>query len=218
MTEFIWPENFPANQEMLELLQKTAKASWKNDSYFTLDHIQKWLDNFQGEVFEKEIEQRLALWLLCNFTYYNDEEIKHLCYDVYKQLSHDLIKYYEINKDEQLIHLFDKVCFAAMGNASESGGFLLYYFRQESGLGINKFYYPTAFPKEEENIIVFVDDATLSGETAYSFFKNNLTAIKHRKAYYITLFASEEAIRRFQELDITIISSTILGKRERCFS
>lgn len=53
--------------------------------------IQEWLSNFKGEVFEEKLEQQLALWLLCNYTFYNQEDVRHLCKILYNTFFHQLI-------------------------------------------------------------------------------------------------------------------------------
>ena len=218
MKRIMWPEKFPQNDDMFELLQKMSKASWCNNNEFTLDDIKCWLSNFTGEIFNVEDERKLALWLLCNFTYYNKDEINHLCKIVYKELLHDLaINNTEYDK-EKFDHIFDNVYFAAIGKVSESGGLLSYFFRQQSQMSINKFFFLTNLPKDEQGIIVFIDDVTLSGSTGMRFFNNNLKKLVYKKAYYLTLFASQKAIDGISSNNITMIQSTVLGERERCFS
>ena len=216
--EFEWPINFPDVSEMKDLLYKMAKSSWQNENDFNSDNIQRWLNNFSGQIYSQEIEQRLALWLLCNFTYYNENEISHLCRDVFKKLLHRIAISNNIDSDEGLHHIFDNVYFAAMGDPSESGGLLLYFFRQQSGLSVDKFYYPSALPQDESGILVFIDDVTLSGGSASRFFKKNIKSMKFRSAYYLTLFAGEEAISVITESGLNVIQAMILGNRERCFT
>lgn len=213
-----WPENFPDIATMYDLLHKMAQSSWRNESTFNKDVITKWLDNFTGLVYSADIEKRLVLWLLCNFTFYNEDELRHLCNVVFKRFLHRIALDYNIQKDENLHHLLDNVYFTSMGSASESGGLLLYYFRQQADLSIDKFYYPVALPKNEDGIIVFIDDVTLSGHSAKSFFKANLAAMKYKHAYYLTLFASQRAIGEIEKFKIRMIQSTILSDRERCFT
>ena len=218
MDSIVWPENFPTVVAMLDLVQKTAKASWQRDNDITSEEIENWLSNFKGEVYEPEDERRLALWLLCNFTYYKEDEVNHLCHVAFKRLIHNLAIYYDINSDEELERILDNVYFAAIGHPSESGGLLLYHFRQQSNLSIDSFYYPSAVPKKETGIVVFVDDVTLSGTSATRFFKKNISEMRFARAYYVTLFASQEAIERISKLGIEMIHSTVLGERDRCFS
>ena len=220
MHKIEWPKNFPDETTMFELLKKMAKAAWQNESVFSAKDINDWLENFTGEVFDKEDERKLALWMLCNFTYYNENEINHLNRIVYKNFIHDLAKYKNIKaeEDNELQELLNNVYFAAMGKASESGGLILYYFRQQSGLSLKKFYFPTSLPDEEDSILVFIDDVTLSGDTASAFFEEKLKTVKYKKAYCLTLFASNDAIDRIEQTGVKVIYSTILSEHEKCFS
>lgn len=218
MSTILWPDKFPEIPMMFDLLQKMSKASWRNDNVFNSDNITKWLNNFTGEKYQIEIEQRIALWMLCNFTYYNEEEVNHLWHIVYKSFVHDIALRYGSGSEAELSLLLSQTYFAAMGEASESGGLMLYYFRQQAGLPINRFFYPSAIPKNENGIVVFVDDLTLSGRSASSFFDENMKEMKFQTAFYLTLFASEEAKQRIQQHNINVIASTVLGERDRCFS
>ena len=89
MSEFIFPDGFPTEEKMLDILKKTIEKSWRTD--LSIEQIDAWLQNFSGEVFDILAERRLALWLLCNFTYYNEDEVNHLCGVLYKKLVHQLL-------------------------------------------------------------------------------------------------------------------------------
>lgn len=212
----IWPKNFPDNATMMDILKKTVETSWKIE--LSEDEVKQWLANFTGEVCEVETEKRIALWMLCNFTYYNENEINYLCRIVYKYFLHDIAKTLNINKKSELKQILDNVYFAAMGNAGESGNLLLYHFRQESKLSIDRFYYPTTIPENPEGIVAFIDDVTLSGGTASRFFYQNVSKMKFKKVYYLTLFASEEAINKISQHNIKVIYANQLGDRDKCFS
>lgn len=42
--------------------------------------------------------------------------------------------------------------------------------------------------------------------------------MKYKYAYYITLFASQEAVNRLTELGINVLYCTLLDERDKCFS
>lgn len=216
MNSIQWSPNFPDEEMMFSIIQKTITSSWKNN--LTVDDVNKWLDNFIGKVFKEQDEKRLALWLLCNFTYYNEEEINHLCKMIYKNLLHDIAKRDRLDSDEKLINAFKNIYFSAIGNAGESGGLLLYFFRQEAKISMDRFFYPIAIPSDANKIVVFIDDVILSGGTAIRFFHNNLKTMEYKYAYYITLFANKEAVDRLTELGINVLYCTLLDERDRCFS
>lgn len=216
MEKIEWPKDFPNMETMIEMLKKTVQSSWKCD--LTSDDIYKWLNNFCGELYNRDDEQRIALWMLCNFTYYNEYEVSHLCKVLYKQLMHDIVVTADVHEHDEIRELLDNTYFAAIGKAGESGGLLLYFFRQEASLSIDRFMYPTNIPKGENHIAVFIDDVTLSGGTAARFFYEQLQKCDYKKIYYITLFATEEAIEKLQKLGIKVICCNRLDERDKCFS
>ena len=135
------PTNFPSKEVLIRVLQRTIEKSWKNN---LMDRdIQEWLSNFKGEVFEEKLEQQLALWLLCNYTFYNQEDVRHLCKILYNTFFHQLIIDFSLSSEKEINKFMNRVNYAAIGRASESGNYLLYDFRQEADLNIERFFYPT---------------------------------------------------------------------------
>lgn len=104
------------------------------ENNLTIDDVNKWLDNFSGRVYCPDDEKKMALWMLCNFTYYNENEINHLCRMIYKNLLHDIAQRDGLDSNEKLADAFKNIYFAAMGNAGESGGLLLYFLGRNRGL------------------------------------------------------------------------------------
>lgn len=76
----------PTESEMFSQIMVTVEASWQNRLSHT--QIEQWLSNFKGEVFDVAYERQLALWLLCNFVYYNDREVRHLCRTAFREFLH----------------------------------------------------------------------------------------------------------------------------------
>ena len=213
MIEF--PDSFPKPEHMYEILRKTIEKAWKVD--FCVSAIDDWLANFSGKVFDIHDEKRLALWLLCNYTYYSPVEVNHLCRILYNYLLHDIIVQDSLSVS-QLEETIKKTCFSSIGSASESGGLLLYHFRQEANLSIDRFFYPTEIKSDMETIVVFIDDATLSGGTGERHFYNLIQRLQYKRVYYLTIIASEQAITKLQEHGIHVISCSIVNNRNRCFS
>lgn len=216
MSKIIWPKTFPNHNKMIDILKRTIQTSWQCN--LSNEEIERWLDNFTGKVFNKEDERRIALWMLCNFIYYNEDEINHLCKILYKQLIHDLALKEHIEDIQNIKKLLDYTYFAAIGEAGESGGLLLYFFRQEAKLSIDRFCYPTHIPSDEMNVAVFIDDVILSGTTASRFFSKHLKNVTYKRIYYLTLFATKEAIEKIKQFDITILCCNMLDERDKCFS
>ena len=216
-----FPQNFPSVREMKAILQKTIERSWKLVD-LTVDDIDFWLENFDGSCLDINDERRLALWLLCNFTYFSVEDVNQLCKILYSRFLHEYIIDNNIcisEVDESL----KKTFFASAGKASESGGLLLYHFRQESELPLNRFFYPTVIDDKyfnSENSIVYVDDVTLTGNSFCRYYNNFVKSQSAKNIYYLTLIASKEAIKKISKEDkrIKIIYCMQMDDRNKCFS
>ena len=168
MSEFVFPNGFPSEEKMLDILKKTIEKSWRVD--LSIDEIEAWLSNFSGKVFESSVERKLALWLLCNFTYYNEDEVNHLCGILYKKLVHQLLIDKCLKTAEDAESCIRNTIFTSIGGASESGGLLLYHFRQEAHLDLERFIFPTGIAETTYDTIVCIDDVMISGGTASRFF------------------------------------------------
>lgn len=216
MTCISFPERFPTRNLMLDVLKKTFEKSWKVD--LDVEDINIWLNNFTGKFFDVEDERRLALWLLCNFTYYNNEEINHLCAILFKKFIHILMVDQGLVEDYEVDNEINKIIFMSIGRASESGGLLLYHFRQEANLSIDRFAFPATERVEESDIVVCVDDVIITGGTAARFFYDNKLNFAGKRVYYLSLIASERAIDKLASLGIQVITCAILDGRNKAFS
>lgn len=210
-----FPDDFPTKDTMFDILHKIIEKSWKND--ISASDINEWLSNFSGKVFDVDSEQRLALWLLCNYTFYSSEDINHLCKVLFRKFIHDLIirDNIEINQIDEVLK---QVCFSSVGSASESGGLLLYHFRQEANLSLDRFFYPTSIESTTDTTIVLIDDATLSGGTALRSFYDIIKPLPNKHIYYLTIIASEEAIEKLKEKGVIVICCSMVDERNKCFS
>lgn len=215
MHNISFPQDFPTNESMMIFLKKTFEKSWKVD--LDIEDVNKWLSNFNGSFFEQEDERRIALWLLCNFTYYNREEVNHLCAVLFKNFIHKLMEDRGLSTVQEVEEMINSTYFTSIGAASESGGLLLYHFRQEAHLSIDRFVFPTAIPSNSD-IIVCVDDVMMSGGTAARFFYNNKEEFKGKSVYYLTLITSPQATQKLEELGITVIYCGKLDNRNKVFS
>lgn len=106
--------------------------------------IDNWLDNFSYNTVDIKNEQLHALYLLSQFMYFSNREMRELLKSLYR----DLFRYpiiQEIRKsnsdtndfafiDEKYQEELKRTRFLGVGNPSESGSHLLYYFRQENSL------------------------------------------------------------------------------------
>jgi len=157
--------DLPSTEELINRLMLTIQVAWANQ--LSRQDIQLWLSNFTGAALKSaEKERNIAIWLLYNFVYYNESEIKHLCKFMLKKYIHNELKL--INKDitiNEINEIMQKSKFLSIGTTSESGAYILYLFRQENELPISFFNDQTNTANSTANI-VFVDDMTLSGDQA----------------------------------------------------
>ena len=182
--------------------------------------LDDWLKNFHGK------KERLhALWLLSQFMYFGSREIRELLGALYR----DLVKYpivasiRKANGNTRDIDLLKRLYadelqhtrFLGMGNPSESGCHLLYYFRQENGLPKNLFIYTheifsrvgtnrtISLRHPEVTRYIYLDDFCGSGNQASGYSDGVLEDIKELKSdvelAYFTLFATEQGITKFQQ-------------------
>lgn len=185
------------------------------------DAINRWLENFNGRTgLEPEIERIHALYLLSQFMYFGSREIRVLLRAIYNDLylapliqevrqslggSRDLQEIASSLNTE-----ISKTRFLGVGNPSESGVHLLYYFRQENSLSKKQFadnaQIITRDQETQKRVLrypeieryVFVDDVCGSGETAVRYSNDFLREMqelnKNVKIHYFCLFANADGM------------------------
>ena len=197
------------------IISNTSVVAWKQT--ISDEKIDKWLSNFKGLYFnDAENERKLALWLLAHFTYYSYDDIRVLCRDVFNQYLH--IKLLDCDtKDLQrkITNIINDTVFVGLGNDSESGNNILYYFRQENQLSKQCFEIDTK--KHYENL-VYIDDVTISGEQALEYIRSR--NINAKNVYAVLLLATEDAIKLLEASDVNIqtLSMMTLDDRDKAFS
>lgn len=222
----IFPDNFPTNEEMIDAVKVISKYSWKNE--LSSNDIDYWLNNFNGKVFDPEIEKKLALWMLYNFIYYSQNEISYLCNILCDNLIHKLLIEGGIknpNKKE-IENILSSTFFTPLGNASESGGLILYHFRQSAELNIQKFIYYNKIVEKmntsDSYNIICMDDCIMSGSSALTFYKklcNDVDMEKTKcKVYFISLFATKDSLALLREKNINLVYSILLDSKNQYFS
>lgn len=190
--------------------------------------ISNWLLNFDGRTGASvEVERLHALYLLSQYMYYGQREIRILLKAMYRELF--LLPLVQQLRDEgvaqsdfssRLTEELQRTRFLGVGNPSESGVHLLYFFRQENGLSKLSFLdaaqlYLTAtgpagrfrtprYPEVKR--YVFLDDLCGSGETAYIYSRDLLPDLLDAdpdvEVHYFSLFASSDGLRRVREQTI----------------
>jgi len=195
---------------------------------------EKWLGNFT-DVKNGDNEQLHALFLLTKFMYFGNLELRELLKCIYR----DLFKYPIVEAirrknnnskdvafiDEMFKEELDKTRFLGIGNPSESGVHLLYYFRQENNLGKENFINTHEIFKDPcVKRFVFIDDFCGSGSQAKRYSKDIVEQIKlidpEIEVNYLMLFGTEDginAIKRLNKFDrVEAIFS--IDKSFKCFS
>lgn len=182
--------------------------------------IREWLENFASPSPPALDERHYALFLLSNFMFFGDREIRGLLKSLYR----DLYRYPIIEKirqtnsdtlDSSVIKpAFDgelqRTRFLGVGNPSESGCHLLYYFRQENELAKDLFIHthqifkrssvgaPVQLRNPGVTRYVFIDDFCGSGKQGTEYSREVVEEIKRIEpnalvAYYV-LFATSKGI------------------------
>jgi hypothetical protein len=217
-------QNFPTEEELRDVIRRVSSTSIGSE--FSARDIDNWLNNFKGEVIDVEYERLLALWLLSHFTYYNKEEVDHLCKVLYADLIHFIVKDIDLSGtsiDETINSFFSKTNIISAEETSGSGGFIAYIFRQVNNLPIRELFNFSLKNISDgiENIIV-IDDVTLSvGQASqkYNFWKKARKLYPNKNFYLLTLVATESScLDLYSTFNVLTISSVKLDNRDKCFS
>lgn len=201
--------------ECWKQIQVLSETLWENRAMG--NKVEKWLENFK-----EEEEKKWALFLLSKLMYFNSSNIRLLLKNLYENLfRYPLIKKIRLNLDgcidedkieESYKKCLKKTCFLGVGNPSESGVHLLYYFRQENKIPKDLFVYTDDViilendkqvinPKYINRDFVFIDDLCGSGSQATSKNSNIKRCVEHIRALspksrisYFVLFGTTEGL------------------------
>lgn len=191
--------------------------------------IDRWLSNFTGKSTDVDTERAHALVLLSHVMYFAERELRELL----RALFRDHYRYRAIQEirsnmggtnDVTGIHAkFDDVLkrtrFLALGNPSESGTHLMYWFRQENRLPRELFVHP--FELADRSLadpaagladpgiqrLVFIDDFCGSGTQAVRMASALLPLVKRLASTsgvaldisYLVLFANASGIKHVRQ-------------------
>ncbi|MGE8533000.1 MAG: hypothetical protein ACN6OJ_00270 [Chryseobacterium sp.] len=221
-------DKLPLKDRLEEKIRIFLNSIWKEKHEDSL--LEKWTNNF-----ETEEEKLHMLFLLSKFMYFGNLEIRELLTSIYR----DFFKYPQIHKirrdDSHTINKTDieikfdevltKTKFLGVGNPSESGVHLLYYFRQQNNLTKNLFITLSEIFKFTEkskssgtgtyltieiglpNIenYIFIDDFCGTGNQAESELKDKLINLKRLKPevklYYFMMFGTNVGINKIQNIE-----------------
>lgn len=202
--------------KFIELIEKTSIVAW--DEQIKERKIQEWLSNFTGECLGNvDIEHKLALWLLLNFTFYTIRDVKKLCKEIFQQFLREELKEGEfeegLDRNKKIEKILEDTCFVPLGNPSESGAKILYDFRTENKLGKKLF----EANRTKYRCLVLIDDVTISGSQAMKYLKD--CTIQADKFYLLVFMASPTAIENIKRSnELKPIYSILLDSRTKCFS
>lgn len=221
---------------------------WENRNRWP--RVEAWLANFDGRAgFDPEVEQLHALFLLSQFLFIGSAETRVLLQSVYRDLFLiPLIQEVRAShggcRDPKIIEgavddALTKTRFLGVGNPSESGVHLLYYFRQENGLSKEPFLDSAAvftstvnengkieralaYPEVERYI--FVDDVCGSGDTAAKYSDGIVTELltlkPDAKLHYLAMFATKNGIAKVRKTKFGDASAAVfeLDDSYKCLS
>lgn len=196
--------------ELYRKIKVLNETVWENRA--DKKRIEKWLDNFEGE------EEKLhALFLLSKFVYFGSVQMRDLLKSVYRDLfKYRIVKEIRENNgdttdlkiiNEQFDHKLSKTKFLGVGNPSESGVHLLYFFRQENKLAKSQFIDShEIFNRSDPSNVklmdptireyIFIDDFCGTGSQAIEYSNHIIEEILSIdptiRTSYLMLFATKE--------------------------
>jgi hypothetical protein len=210
----------PLKRSLKAKIKTLNETIWENRA--TDPAITEWLDNFSHSANPSDDETIHALFLLSNFMFFGDREIRGLL----KALYRDVYRYPIVEAirrghgdtldsgiiDPQFKMQLQRTRFLGVGNPSESGCHLLYYFRQENNLPKDLFIHTHqiftrhgasgSLDLRDTTVLryVFIDDFCGSGKQGSEYSQDLVEDIKRLKpdafvAYYV-LFATANGIKK----------------------
>ncbi|CAN7721473.1 hypothetical protein LJR009_002312 [Bosea sp. LjRoot9] len=207
-------------------LKKLTETTWHGR--ILEPDINRWVAQFTKSADVADDEQLHALYLLGNFIYFGQNEIRELLKSLYRDLYrtpaiHTIRKSNGDTADwnvlEKEFHKHQNATrFLGVGNPSESGVHLLYYFRQENNLPRTLFIHshqvfsrdtstdiPTLRLRDEDiNTYVFIDDLCGSGTQASDYSKDIVVPLRKLKPdvriHYVVLFATTGGLQAIRDL------------------
>lgn len=221
-------KDLPSYDILMNTLRKTINTAWHINTIHQAG-IEKWLSNFVGDAlctqdFDRQqaqaLEQRISLFLLCNFVYYNEEEVRHLM----RVMIGNFIHAYFLGKgvynidDDEIDLLIKKTTFSPLGNQSESSSYMLYLFRQINDLSKYDFE-----DKDDSENIVFVDDFSITGKQADWYIKQYLKShpqSSEKKIFVLLMVSTQDAVKKIKLIpEVTdVLPCIIMDDSSKAFS
>ncbi len=223
----------PSINPLDDKFETLAKHAW--DDEVRWENIEAWLENFTGEVISKNEERRYALLALTRFMYFSRRMVRVMLRSLYRDhFKSPMIQRIRRNcndmKDASILNEMyrqelNSTRFLGVGNPSESGTHLLYFFRQVNKLSKDFFVdFSSAFEVRavrENNLFdvvysprelgvhryVFFDDLVGSGTQAAEYLSQHLAKIRaiagdRLDIRFMSLFATSEGLKRLNQPNI----------------
>jgi len=229
----------PLRQALIAKIKTLNETVWERRA--TEPAIEDWLNNFAHSSSTSSHEEQLhALFLLSNFMYFGSRQIRELLKAVYR----DLYRYPIVESirrahadtldsfiiDPEFRAQRNATRFIGVGNPSESGCHLLYYFRQENSLPKDLFIHThQVFTRVGGGSLqlrnsavtryIFIDDFCGSGEQGAEYSRDLVEDIKKLNpnavvAYYV-LFATAQGMNRLRSKLALMMSEPFMSSMRR---
>lgn len=203
--------------------------SWENKLQW--NKVEAWLQNFDGHSgYSVEDEQLHALYLLSQFMYFGSREVRVILKSLYREMI--VIPFIQRARESlantrnpnlieaRLAEILRKTKILGIGNPSESGTHLLYFFRQENHLSKEHFMnaseiisssrsqdgsFKRSIRHQDITDYFFIDDVCGSGDTAKKFSDSVLEEIISKvdrdkvKFHYYSIFSTEDGMKAVRE-------------------
>ncbi len=233
-------------ERLISKIKTLSERIW--EGHADREQIELWLDNFRDDAPGSPSERLHALHLLSQFMYFGSPQMRELLRAMYRDIfKYPIVKALRKANNDTTDAAFlsrsfrdelEKTRFLGVGNPSESGCHLLYYFRQENMLPKCLFIHtheifartgdPPALSLREPAVerYVFIDDFCGSGEQGTKYSEDIVKALKQlrptAKVAYCVLFATRSGLQKVREgtlFDPESVKAVLeLDSTYKCFS
>lgn len=199
------------------------------DGEVTWAEIEAWLNNFDGSIFDKTEEQLYAIFALSRYMYFGKKLVREMLKSLYRDHFYSPMRQrirrnfngtFDVNIIENSYRQeLESTRFIGVGNPSESGAHLLYYFRQVNYLSKELFVDLAAalthqVSRESKELVinlreqkitrlVFFDDLVGSGTQASDYLTPYLNGIRATNPNidirFMSLFSTSAGLIRLNE-------------------
>lgn len=210
-------------EDLIEKIKTLNLALWEDKARARA--VEAWLENFASSPATGSSERLHALFLLSNFMYFGSAQMRELMRSLFRDLyRYPVIQQIRQGNSDTLDRAFIDTAFQdelkhtrflGVGNPSESGCHLLYYFRQENGLPKTPFIHsheifdrrgagaPASLRDSKIRRYVFIDDFCGSGKQGVEYSQQLVEDIKRLApnaiVSYHVLFAVADGVRRVRD-------------------